>query len=73
MIGASGAGKTTLVDLILGLLKPQSGHVFYDDYDIVTHQDSEGVCRVSMGGPGKLYPSDGVPERGDGAEQCGIF
>ncbi len=49
VIGASGAGKTTLVDLILGLLKPQSGHVFYDDYDIVTHQDSEGVCRVSMG------------------------
>lgn len=49
IIGASGAGKTTLVDLILGLLKPESGHVFYDDYDIVTHEDGEGVCKVSMG------------------------
>lgn len=49
IIGASGAGKTTLVDLILGLLKPESGHVFYDDYDIVTHEDGEGGCKVSMG------------------------
>lgn len=49
IIGASGAGKTTFVDLILGLLKPQSGHVFFDDYDIVEQRDSEGPCRASMG------------------------
>lgn len=49
VIGASGAGKTTFLDLILGLLKPQSGHVLYDDYDIVTHTDGEGPCRASMG------------------------
>ena len=49
IIGASGAGKTTFVDLLLGLLKPQSGHVFFDDYDIVEHRDSEGPCRASMG------------------------
>lgn len=49
VIGASGAGKTTFVDLLLGLLSPESGHVFFDDYDIVEKRDSEGPCRASMG------------------------
>lgn len=49
VIGASGAGKTTFVDLLLGLLKPQGGHVFFDDYDIVTQSDEEGPCKASMG------------------------
>nr|WP_300824007.1 ABC transporter ATP-binding protein [uncultured Schaedlerella sp.] len=49
VIGASGTGKTTFVDLLLGLLKPQEGHVFFDDYDIVTHSDGEGPCQASMG------------------------
>lgn len=34
IVGNSGAGKTTLVDIILGLLKPQSGQVFVDGLDI---------------------------------------
>lgn len=34
IIGASGAGKTTLVDIILGLLPPQQGHVYSDTVDI---------------------------------------
>ncbi|SFC74298.1 ABC transporter ATP-binding protein [Butyrivibrio sp. YAB3001] len=33
-IGASGAGKTTLVDIILGLFKPQAGEVTIDGVDI---------------------------------------
>lgn len=33
-IGSSGAGKTTLADIILGLLKPQSGEIFMDGTDI---------------------------------------
>ena len=33
-IGNSGAGKTTLADIILGLLKPQSGQVTLDGKDI---------------------------------------
>lgn len=33
-VGASGAGKTTLVDLILGLLEPVSGRILADGNDI---------------------------------------
>jgi len=34
IIGPSGAGKTTIVDLITGLLSPQSGRVWLDDLDL---------------------------------------
>lgn len=33
-IGASGAGKTTMVDIILGLLTPQSGRVMADQMNV---------------------------------------
>lgn len=33
-IGASGAGKTTMVDIILGLLEPQSGKIMADKLNI---------------------------------------
>ena len=49
IIGVSGIGKTTFLDLILGLLKPQSGNIFYDDYDIVMQSDAEGICRANLG------------------------
>lgn len=34
IVGITGAGKTTLVDLILGLLEPQKGRILYDGKDI---------------------------------------
>ena len=34
IMGATGAGKTTLVDLILGLLEPQEGRILYENLDI---------------------------------------
>lgn len=37
-IGPSGAGKTTMVDLILGLLQPQYGKILADDLNIHKHQ-----------------------------------
>ncbi|MCM1125471.1 MAG: ABC transporter ATP-binding protein/permease [Lachnospiraceae bacterium] len=33
-IGQSGAGKTTLMDIILGLLEPKSGGVYFDETNI---------------------------------------
>lgn len=34
IVGTSGAGKTTFVDILLGLLKPSNGEVFVDGIDI---------------------------------------
>lgn len=34
-IGITGAGKTTMADIILGLLQPESGHVEFDGKDIM--------------------------------------
>ena len=34
IVGTSGAGKTTLVDILLGLLQPQEGRVLVNDVDI---------------------------------------
>lgn len=49
VVGPSGEGKTTFLDLILGLLHPQSGHIWYDDYDIVEGRDGEGPCQADVG------------------------
>ncbi len=37
LIGPSGAGKTTLADVILGVLEPTQGAVYVDDIDIKTN------------------------------------
>lgn len=39
-VGASGAGKTTLADIILGILEPTSGKVLVDGNDIQYHMNS---------------------------------
>ena len=49
IVGPSGEGKTTLLDLILGLLRPQAGHIWYDDFDIVEERDGQGACRADLG------------------------
>jgi ATP-binding cassette, subfamily C, bacterial len=36
IIGASGAGKTTIIDLITGLLEPQRGKLWIDDIPLTT-------------------------------------
>lgn len=49
VIGPSGEGKTTFLDLILGLLIPQAGQILYDDYDLVAGADAQGPCRADLG------------------------
>ncbi len=49
VIGPSGEGKTTLLDLILGLLHPQEGHIWYDDFDLAEGTDGQGACRGEIG------------------------
>ena len=43
-IGASGAGKTTLADLILGLFEPIQGSITVDGIDIKNHMKSWHGC-----------------------------
>lgn len=69
-IGSSGAGKTTMVDIILGLLQPQKGQVLADGMDIHRNPDT-WHCELGYI-PQVIYLSDdtirnniafGVPER----------
>jgi ABC-type multidrug transport system fused ATPase/permease subunit len=46
-VGATGAGKTTLVDVILGLLEPQRGEVLVDGASI--HPDNVRAWQRSIG------------------------
>lgn len=40
IVGTSGAGKTTVVDILLGLLKVQSGHIYADGVDVIENYRS---------------------------------
>ncbi len=56
LIGISGAGKTTLADVILGLLHPQKGQVLMDGHDIKTIPNS--WCRNIGYVPQAVYLTD---------------
>ena len=44
LIGTSGGGKTTLADVVLGVLTPQSGKVLVDGKDISGHEQAWHKC-----------------------------
>jgi ABC-2 type transport system ATP-binding protein len=37
LLGPNGCGKTTLISILIGLLKPNSGHVFINDINALKH------------------------------------
>lgn len=39
IVGTSGAGKTTIVDILLGLLEPQNGQILADGIDVKTNYE----------------------------------
>ncbi len=44
LVGPSGGGKTTLIDLILGLYLPVSGEILYDN-NLLTYYDRKEFCK----------------------------
>lgn len=50
IIGASGTGKSVLLKSIVGLVKPDSGHIFYDKRDFTNaHRDMKTDIRREIG------------------------
>ena len=43
VIGGSGQGKSVLMKHLMGLLKPDSGHIWVDGVDVVAQMRSEGA------------------------------
>jgi ABC-type multidrug transport system fused ATPase/permease subunit len=59
IVGASGAGKSTVLDLMLGLLQPSAGRIWIDDLqlDVDTRQGWAGVVGYV---PQSIYLTDGT-------------
>jgi ABC-type multidrug transport system fused ATPase/permease subunit len=57
LIGATGSGKTTIVDIILGLLEPQKGSIEVDE-QIITQKNTRAWQRSIGYVPQHIYLSD---------------
>ena len=50
IIGRSGAGKTVFLKILVGLLEPTKGHVWFDDQDLcVMNKDQLRSLRMDIG------------------------
>jgi phospholipid/cholesterol/gamma-HCH transport system ATP-binding protein len=50
ILGASGSGKSTILKILIGLQKPNSGHVFIDGQDVVEYTEDQMIeVRKNMG------------------------
>lgn len=50
LIGASGAGKTTIINLLLGLYRPTSGTIWIDDLPLEEVRRTEWLERLAVAG-----------------------
>ena len=59
LVGGSGCGKSTLIRLLLGFEKPESGTIFYDQYNIdKVNKQSLRRCVGTCLQDGRLFPGD---------------
>jgi ABC-type multidrug transport system fused ATPase/permease subunit len=62
IVGPTGSGKTTLVDLVLGLLRPSEGKIYIDGEEL--NQDNLSTWQADIGYvPQSIYLSDDTIER----------
>ena len=46
LVGKTGVGKTTILDLLLGFVKPKNGHIKVDDY-LIKEEDMNSLRKIS--------------------------
>lgn len=63
IVGATGAGKTTAVDIILGLLRPQKGELLVDDVAIIDNLNLRGWQKNLGYVPQDVYLTDDTVAR----------
>jgi branched-chain amino acid transport system ATP-binding protein len=64
VVGANGAGKTSLVRAISGMLTPQTGQILFDGTDITAHNSTQ-TCELGIGQVAEgrqIFPSLTVEE-----------
>ena len=57
LVGLTGSGKTTLIDIILGLLTPESGEILLDDIEVNSNNKSEWQKQIGYV-PQSIYLTD---------------